>query len=190
MIRRKIPGHEKGLSAFFMAFFITALVAFPGCRPGPERAKSFKTIFDHYRERENIVAISFPPGLVGMFLSENDPDQAELKSLFQELSTFRMLSLEEGTHDSGLSGELRTTVMEFTNRNQFADLFRMQTAGEDIFIRILEKDGAIREAILMFGSENTFFVADLRGNIDPVHFKRLAEDGQLQSLINLTGINH
>jgi hypothetical protein len=189
MIRRRISGHEKGLPAFFMAFFITAIAAFPGCMPGPERAKSFKTIFDHYREKENIVAISFPPALVGMFLSENDPDQAGLKSLFQELSTFRMLSVEEGTNDSGLSDELQSTVMGFTSRNQFEDLFRMQTAGEDIFIRVLEKDGAIREAILMFGSENTFFVADLRGNIDPVYFKRLAEGGQLQSLLNLTEIN-
>lgn len=183
-----IKNREYGRGTIFMAFCLCAVTVLQGCKPGLEKATSFKTVFDHYREQENIVAISFPPGLVGLFLSD-DSGQAELKKLFQDLSTFRMLSCEQGMQDAGLAEEMRKTVSEFTSRNQFSDLFRLQTSDEDIFIRILEKDGTVREAILMLGSENSFFVIDLRGNIDPAFFTRLAEGGQLQSLINLADID-
>lgn len=185
----RIVGHENGPGSIFMVLYFCALLIIPGCKPGLEKATSFKTVFDHYRDRENIVAISFPPGLVGLFLSDNDPGQADLKKLLQELSAFRMLSCKEGMQDSVLSEELRRTVSDFTRRNQYDDLFHMQTADEDIFIRIQEKNGTIREAILMLGSENNFFVIDLRGNINPEHFTRLAQEGQLQSLINLAEID-
>jgi len=189
MNRIGIQGHDKGLPAFIMALFMAALLVFPGCSPGPDKATSFKTVFDHYRDREKITAISFPPGLVGLFLSKNNPEQAELKGLLQDLSSFHMLSVEEGAQDYSLAGELRSTVNDYTIRNHFQDLFRMQADGEDIFIRIKEKDGTIREAVLMFAAEDSFFVIDLRGNIDIQHFTRLAENGQLKSLINLTGLD-
>jgi hypothetical protein len=149
----RISGHGNGSSSVLLAFFL-ALLLVQGCGRGPGQASSFKVIFDRYRDREGILAVSFPPGLVGIFLNENDPDQAALKGLFSELSTFRMLSVQEGSQDEMLLGELKTTVTEFTQQKLFTDLFRVQTAGEDIFIRVKEDDGKIREAILMFGASN------------------------------------
>ena len=167
-----------------MALFLAVPVAFQGCGRG-HGATSFKSIFDRYRDREGIVAVSFPPGLVGIFLDGDNPDQAELKSLFSELSTFRMLSVQEGSQDGMLLDELRTTVTEFTEYKLFTDLFRVQTAGEDIFIRVKEDDGKIREAILMFGARDGFLVVDLRGNIDPSHLSALMQGGGLQSFSDL-----
>jgi hypothetical protein len=184
-----IENRGYGRGTIFLALSLGIMLVFQGCKPGLDKATSFKTVFHHYREQESIVAISFPPGLVGLFLNENDAGQSELKQLFQDLSTFRMLSCGQGLQDAEPAEELRKTVIEFTGRNDFSDLFRLQTSDEDLFIRILEKDGTIREAILMLGSENSFFVIDLTGNIDPAFFKRLAEGGQLQSLINLADLN-
>jgi hypothetical protein len=161
---------------------LIALPVLPGCRAGLEETSSFKTVFDHYRDRENIVAVSFPPGLAGIFLSGTDPGQAELKTLMQELSTFRMLSVEGGPDQTGLAEELRMTVTDFTARNAFQDLFRMQSGGEDIFIRILENDGTIREAILMLKSGESFYVIDLRGNISMDHFTKVVKGGYLEEL--------
>ncbi|MFC2116900.1 DUF4252 domain-containing protein [Bacteroidota bacterium] len=160
-----------------------------GCSPSLEKTSSFKTIFDHYRDKDSILAISFPPGLVGLFLSESDPGQAELKKLMQELSSFRMLSTEEGSLEPDLAEELRITVSEFTSRNGFQDRFRMQTADEDIFIRIREKDGVVREAILMLGADDSFFVINLKGNISSDLFTRLVEGGYLDELTSLAKID-
>ena len=190
-----IPGMQCGnrlrshTLTWFRTMLIIAVLMQAGCTPSVEKTSSFKTIFDQYRDRENIMAISFPPGLVGLFLSDNDQGQAELKKLMQELSSFRMLLLEENTMNADLAEELRETVNRFTARNEFQDLFRIQTEDEDIFIRIQEKDGVVKEAILMLGAGDSFYVIDLRGNISIDHFMRLSEEGYLDELTSLAKID-
>jgi hypothetical protein len=181
------PGQTSGARyLYLLAGFFLLLQS---CTADTDKAKSFKAVFDHYREREGVTAISFPPGLVGLFLSDSDPDQAELKSLMQELTTFRMLSVSDSSGDTGTAGEMSAAVADFTTRNEFQDLFRIQTGGEDIFIRVLEKEGIISEAIVMLNADDTFFVIDLRGNIAMEHFTRLAQEGYLEGLTGLGDIN-
>ncbi len=184
--------HEDGQpgAPVLMVFLWVALIILPGCSPNLDKASSFKTLFDYFRQQEYVTAISFPPGLVGVFLNGSDPEQAELKALMHDLSAFYMLSVE-GSHGGGggPSAELREAVNGFTIRNQFEDLFRMQTAEEDVFIRILEKNGSVKEAVMMFGSDDSFFVIDLRGNIELEHFTHLAQEGLLQELTGLADVD-
>jgi hypothetical protein len=171
------------LAALYLAF----LVPGPGCARR-EAASSFKAVFDRYRAREGVVAVSFPPGLLGIFLDEDDPDQAELKKLFSGLSSFRMLSVPHESENPDLPDELKAAVMEYSGGRAFADVFRMQAEGEDLFIRARENDGSIREAILMFGAGESFFVVDLRGNIDPAQLNAFAQGGGLKSFSGLADL--
>ncbi len=190
------------LSVFL--FILTGLVSIPGCTSDPREARSFKTLFDHYKDMENVDAISFPPGLISIFLNDSDPEQAELKKLMQELSSFRMLSInetsggvsgEEGngsgeaTAGSGSLDEMKESVMEFTRQNEFQDLFRMQSGEQDIYLQIKEKDGIVSEAILMMDADDSFFIIDLRGKISLELFMALAEGGYLDDLASLSDIN-
>jgi len=189
--KREGQGHEmeRPVVASFIVLILIALLSVPGCNPPPEKEESFKSVFDHYRDRENIIAISIPPGLVGIFLSDSDPGQAELKKLMQELSAFRMLSMEEGMLNSELARELRMAVSEFTSRNQFQDLFRVQSATEDVVVMIQEREGVVSEAVLMMNAGDSFFVIGLKGNISLDHITGLVEGGNLQELITLSDID-
>ena len=169
-----------------LALYLISLIA--GCSANLDKSRSFKTIFDHYRDKEGITAIGFPPGLLSLVLDQGDPDQGELRDLMKELSSFSMLIIEEGSQGINLKGELSSHVTDFTRRNEFQDLFRVQSGGEDLFIRIQEKEGMVREAILMFNADNSFAVIDLRGNIDIKHFTRLVEGGYLQDLTELSNL--
>jgi hypothetical protein len=161
---------------------ILLVLALPGCVRGPEEATSFKTIFDHYRDREGVTAIGFPPGIVSLFLNESDPGQQELKLLMQQLSTFRMLSVEGDPASGGLSLELKDNVASYTKRGRFQDVFRMQSGNQDIFLKILETGGLIREAVLMLDEEGSFFVIYLKGNVSAELFQGLVEGGYLADL--------
>jgi hypothetical protein len=107
----------------------------------------------------------------------------------KELSSFRMLFVEEGSEAGELKEDLSSVVTDFTRRNEFQDLFRLQSGGDDMFIRIQEKDGMVREAILMIDSDDSFAVIDLRGNIDIKHFTRLVEGGYLNDLSELSELD-
>ena len=131
------------------------------------------------------MALSIPPGLVSLLLSEDDPETAELKKLLRDLSSVRMLYIEESTGNPALTEELRTAVTDFTYRNQYVDLFRLQTDEEDMFISIRENDGSVKEAMLIFSADEDFFVINLRGNISLELFTKLVEGGYLNELVNL-----
>jgi hypothetical protein len=170
-------------SSLFLLFLLS------GCSSNLEKTRSFKTIFDHYRDKDGVVAIGFPPGLLSLVLDQDDPERGELKGLMKELSSFSMLIIEEDSEAGDLKEDLSTLVTDFTSRNEFQDLFRLQSGGEDMFIRIQEKDGMVREAILMMDANDSFAVIDLRGNIDLKHFTRLVEGGYLQDLIGLSELD-
>jgi hypothetical protein len=206
MIHNRFQNSGKDRKAVLsvLIFFLIGLVSIPGCISDPQEARSFKTLFDHYKEQENVNAISFPPGLVGIFLNDSDPGQAELKKLMQELSSFRMLSINdtsggvsgdegnesgEATAGSGTLDEMKESVMEFTRQNEFQDLFRMQSGEQDIYLQIKEKDGIVSEAILMMDADDSFFIIDLRGKISLELFMALAEGGYLDELASLSNIN-
>ncbi len=160
-----------------------------GCTSNLEKSRSFKTIFNHYRDKEGVAAIGFPPGLLSLVLDQDDPDQGELKELMKELSSFNMLIVEEGLQTDDLRKDLSTVVTDFTRRNEFQDLFRIQSGEDDMFIRIQEKEGVVREAILMINTDDSFAVIDLRGNIEIKHFTRLVEEGYLQELTQLSELD-
>jgi hypothetical protein len=168
---------------------LSLLSCLSGCSSDLEKSRTFKTIFDHYRDRDGIVAIGFPPGLLSLVMDQDDPEQGELKGLMKELSSFSMLVLEEGSEAGDLKEDLSTVVTDFTRRNEFQDLFRLQSGGEDMFIRIQEKDGMIREAILMMDAGDSYAVIDLRGNIELKHFTRLVEGGYLNGLTELSALD-
>ena len=170
-------------------FICGLLSGLAGCHSSLEKTSSFKTIFDHYRDKDGVMAIGFPPGLLGLVLDQDDTEQAELKGLMKELSSFSMLVVEEGSVYGDLKKDLSSTVTDFTGRNEFNDLFRVQSGGEDMFIRIQEKDGMIREAVLMINSEANFTVIDLRGNIDIKYFTQLVEGGHLNNLARLSELD-
>ncbi len=147
---------------FLLVLALVVMYTVPACMYDPGGAGSFKSVFDHYRDQDNVEAISFPPGLVSIFLDDSDPEQAELKKLMKELSSFRMLSLNDGssgpeTGDLTQVEEMKETILEFTSENEFQDLIRIQSDGQDIFIRIREKDGLVKEAILMMECRRQFF---------------------------------
>jgi hypothetical protein len=171
----------------FILLFLLSLLA--GCHSSLDKARSFRTIFDHYRVKEGITAIGFPPGLLSLALDQEDPEQGELKSLLRELSAFNMLIVDEGSQAPEWKEELSPVVVDFTSRNEFQDLFRMQAGDQDIFIRILEKEGMIREVILMMYADDGFSVIDLRGNISMEHFTRLVNGGHLHGLTSFSELD-
>lgn len=173
-------------SCLFLLFLLSFLY---GCHSSLEKTRSFKAIFDHYRDKDGVAAIGFPPGLLSLVLDQEDPQQVELKGLMKELSSFSMLIVEEGPEAGELKEDISTIVADFTSRNEFQDLFRLQSGGDDMFIRIQEKDGMVREAILMMDSGESFAVIDLRGNIELKYFTRLMEGGYLQELTGLSAFD-
>ncbi len=153
------------------------------CTSNIHKTSSFKDIFDYYRSQSGIVAYSVPPALFSLILDQaDDNDLTDFSSLLKDLSAFRMIVLENEPQFEARKDELFDVVYQFTVRNEYNDFFAMRGSQEDIIIKVRDNNNTIQEAIIIIGAEDSFTVVNLKGNIRPEYFTRLAESGFLEEI--------
>ena len=176
----------RNMDGFTRTVFLISLLQFAcwGCTPDPGQASSFKTIFNHYRTGEEVLAISIPPSLVSLVMQQAG-DENELLNLFRELSSFSMLAMERRNTPEVIFEEFGSVLRSYASNNDFEDMFFVNNSGEEYYIKVQEKEDHIREALIVFGSAESITAINLRGNINPRLLIRLAEQGDLLELLNL-----
>jgi hypothetical protein len=174
------------MSGFTRTVFLVSLIQLTGwgCTPDPGQASSFKTIFNHYRTGEEVIAVSLPPSLISIVMQQAG-EENELLTLFRELSSFSLLAMEYGNTPEVIFEEFDSVLRSYTRNNDFNDMFFINNSGEEFYIKVREKEDHIREALIVFGGAESITAINLRGNIDPRLLTRLAEQGELLDLLNL-----
>lgn len=156
------------------------------CTTNLDKTSSFKDVFDYYRSQPGVVAFSLPPALFSLILDQaEDSDLRDISSLLKDLSAFRMIVLENDKQFETKKEELFDVVYQFTVRNAYNDFFTMRGGQNDLIIKVRDSDDIIREAVIIIGAEDSFAVLNLKGDIHPEYFTRLAESGFLEDLKDL-----
>jgi len=155
-----------------------------GCTPDLDKASSFKTIFNHYRTGEEVIAISLPPSLISLVMQQAG-EENELMQLFRDLSSFSLLTLERQKTPQETYDEFGKVLKSYSVNNHFVDMFFVNSAAEEFYIKVREKDDHIQEALIVIGSPDSYTAIDLRGNIDPKLLTNLAEQGGLMDILEL-----
>jgi len=173
----------KALVLWFLTLYLGICFS---CTYDLTKTDSFRDIFDHYRSKQGILAFSVPPALFSIILNHAEEGEtselSEFSELLKDLSAFRMIILETDDQFVTRKDELSEVIFSFTQRNGYNDLFRIQSEDDNIAIKILEGKETIKEAILVISSDDSFTVINLRGNIRPDHFRKLAESGIFEDL--------
>ena len=168
-------------SIYRISLLLIICMGMISCTSNIHKTSSFKDIFDHYRSQSGIVAFSVPPALFSLLLDQTDDnDLSDFSDLLKDLSAFRMMVLENENQFESRRDELFDVVNQFTIRNEFNDFFTMRGGEDDLIIKVRDNDNIIREAIILIGAEDSFTVVNLKGEIRPEYFTRLAESGVLE----------
>ena len=111
------------------------------CTSNIYKTSSFKDIFDHYRSQSGIVAFSVPPALFSLLLDQADDNSlSDFSSLLKDLSSFRMIVLENENQFETRKDELFDVVNQFTLRNEFNDFFAMRGGQDDLIIKVRDNN--------------------------------------------------
>ena len=153
------------------------------CSSSIFETNSFKDIFDHYRDKEDILALSLPPSLISLVMP--DDDETGLRNLFRNLSSFSMLVIDENSASEEVAAELYAVTTSYAERNNFENLIFVNQSGEQFYIKVLEKNEIITEALIVIGGQDALTAINLRGNIDPEMLTGLAEQGALLDIPGL-----
>ena len=127
--------------------------------------------FDHLRHKAtdsvDITLGAWPLRVVGFFMDENDPEEAELKTLFRGLSSIRVRKYEfdtEGAYSEADVEAVRrqlqsggwTQLVQVRNRNE----------GESVDISILIEGDRTKGLAIVATEPHEFAIVNLVGSID------------------------
>lgn len=159
------------LALFFLLLLSTGLTA---------QEDAITEYFDQYVDDENFTSIYISGRMFQMVsnLPENEEFNADIKSILSDLDGLRILSTEAN------GKKYFQEAIKLLPIKSYAPLMKVRDESEEVQFLIQERDGLIRELLLLVGSEDEFVLLSFTGKID------LEKISRLSGAINIGGLEH
>ena len=131
----------------------------------------FDRLYYQYKGEEGVVALKIPGFVMRLAASIADLDREE-KELLRSLRSVTVLTIEE-EHlypDVNFTEEINLSNLD----NSYKLLLEVHDADEDIYIAAREKNGKLRDLIVVVGGDDNVLV-HVRGRMDSDLLENLAE---------------
>ena len=131
----------------------------------------FDRLYYEYKGEEGVVALKIPGFVMKLAGSMADLDREE-KALLKSLRSVTVLTIEEGHLYPGVNF---TKEINLSNmRGGYKMLMEVHDGDEDVIIAAREKDGKLRDLIVVVGGDENVLV-HVRGRMDSDLLENLAE---------------
>ena len=131
----------------------------------------FDKLYYQYKGEEGVVALKIPGFVMRLAASIADLDREE-KALLKSLRSVTVLTIEE-EHlypDVNFTEEINLSNLD----NSYKLLLEVHDADEDVYIAAREKNGKLRDLIVVVGGDDNVLV-HVRGRMDSDLLENLAE---------------
>ena len=131
----------------------------------------FDRLYYQYKGEEGVVALKIPGFVMKLAASIADLDREE-KALLKSLRSVTVLTIEE-EHlypDVNFTEEINLSNLD----NSYKLLLEVHDADEDVYIAAREKNGKLRDLIVVVGGDDNVLV-HVRGRMDSDLLENLAE---------------
>jgi len=139
--------------------------------------------FDQYQDNENFTKVSVSQKMFSMF-TDIEPGSQEEKDFLEAVS--RLKGLKVLVADSIPDAmKLYKKAVADVDKAGYEDLMSVKDADENLKFSIMEKDGKIRELLMIVGSKKEFVMLSLYGEIDLKNITKIAQKMKVEGLQNL-----
>ena len=141
------------------------------CVPLASNAKGggFADFYNKYKDHENFEALSMKPGLLRMFMSNDDK---EIKELMKHIKQFKMLVCDTNPDAvKYFSNELN----EFFISGHYEDLLVVNNGAENVTFKARMEKKKIIELIMLARDPESLTVLYIKGDIDLNDVKELSK---------------
>lgn len=136
----------------------------------------FDRLYYQYKGEEGVVALKIPGFVMRLAGSIADLDKEE-KQLLKSLRSVTVLTIEEGN----LYPDVNFTEQIKFSGDQYQLLMEVHEDGEDVIIAAHEKNGKLRDLIVVVGGDENVLV-HVRGRMDSDLLENLAEVAGIDEL--------
>ena len=143
--------------------------------------------FTKYENDESFTHVHVTSRMFGLFtdLDLEDPEDKELSDAISKLEGLKILAKE----DTGNGKNLYREAFQLIPSREYDELMSVRNEDSDMKFLIKEKDGIIRELLMVMGGDSEFFIMSLIGDIDLKQIARLSQGMDIDGLEGLEKLN-
>ena len=139
--------------------------------------------FSKYADDDSFTSVHVTSRMFGLFtdLDLDDPKDKELADAIAKLQGLKILAKEDA--DGGRS--LYNEALKMMPMNEYDELMSVRSEDSDMKFLIMEKQGIIRELVMVMGGDSEFLIMSLIGDIDLKQIARLSQGMDIDGLEGL-----
>jgi len=142
--------------------------------------------FSKYQNDDSFTQINITGRMFGLFTNfeaEDEEDQ-EMIDAVSKVKGLKILAKEDTN-----GKELYNEAFRLIDSNEYEELMTIREKDNDMKFLIKEKDGVIEELLMVIGSEDSFFLLSLVGDIDLKQISKLSKSMDIDGFENLKNID-
>ncbi len=143
--------------------------------------------FSKYQNDDSFTKINITGRMFGLFTNfetEEEEDQ-EMIDAISKVKGLKILAKEDIRNGQ----ELYKEAFRLIDSSEYEELMTIREKDNDMKFLIKEKDGIIAELLMVIGSEDSFFLLSLVGDIDLKQISKLSKSMDIDGFENLQNID-
>ena len=161
--------------------FILFLVLVPALLQGQNRA--MEQLFTKYSGKEGFSSIVITKNMFQLFANVEDPGNDEFLKTVKNLDFIKILS-SDGVDGKSFYRDMLAAIPE----KDYKELMVIQEADQQVKFLTLEKEGVIRELVMVAGGKEESTVIWMTGIIDMKTVAKIAKSVNIEGMENLENV--
>ncbi len=144
--------------------------------------------FSKYQNDESFTQVNITGRMFSLFTNfetEDEEDQ-EMIDAVSKVKGLKILAKEDISNGQDLYQE----AFRLIDSKEYEELMTIREKDSDMKFLIKEKDGIIEELLMVIGSDNSFFLLSLVGDIDLKQISKLSKSMDIDGFENLQNIDN
>ena len=173
----------KRVNTFLLqALLLFIIILITGCQNHNEKAA--EEVFDKYEGQEGVYTFRIPPGLIGIFLDEEE--DRELKETLRKMDFIKVMILDEKKTKSSNKDQILQEFDRKLAESNFEDILLVNDGQQTIKIKIREEEGYVREMMILITKEDSFLGLSLVGKISLDQLSSVARSVDIEDFMDMS----
>jgi pentose-5-phosphate-3-epimerase len=143
--------------------------------------KAITQIFEKYSGKEGFSSIVITKNMFQLFANVDNPENDEFLKTVKNLDFIKILTTEEGVDGKAFYKEVLSAVPE----KDYKELMVIQESDQQVKFLTLEKDGVIRELLMVVGGTSESSLVWMSGIIDMKTVSKIAQGMNIEGMDQL-----
>ena len=147
--------------------------------------KAIEQLFQKYSDRDGFTSVVITKNMFQLFANVDNPTNDDFLKTVKNLDFIKILSIKGENDGKAFYQDIQAAIPE----KDYKELMTIKETGSQVKFLTMEKDGIIRELIMISGGKEESTLIWIAGIIDMKTVSKIAQGMQINGMENLEKVN-